>query len=243
MSEGNASNELRQWLTARPIAHRGYHDAGMGRYENSLSAFEAAAENGFGIECDVQPTVDGKVVVFHDHDLGRLTGRTGGVRDRTADALGALQLGTSTDTIPTLDEALVLVGGRVPIVIELKGPIAEGYAGAVVAAAERYDGPLALMSFDHDLVRAVRSASGVPVGLTAEGTNEEALRRHRAIAADVDFLSYSVDDLPNTFVKAFRGSGRPVITWTVRTREQMAATERHADQMTFEGFDPARVRR
>ena len=225
------------WLTERPIAHRGYHDGNRERYENSLSAFQAAVEQGFAIECDVQPTADGDVVVFHDATLDRLTAEHGSVRDRTAEALRQITLGRTGDRIPTLAKALDLIAGAVPVVVEMKGPAEPGYAEAVLAAAKRYSGPIALMSFDHDLVRAVLG-HGVAFGLTAEGTDAAALQEHRWISPNVDFLSYGVDDLPNPFVEAFRRSRRPVITWTVRTPEQRAATERYADQMTFEGFDP-----
>ena len=61
------------WLTARPIAHRGLHSHSRGIVENSISATKAAAEAGYAIECDVRPTLDGEVVVFHDYTLERLT--------------------------------------------------------------------------------------------------------------------------------------------------------------------------
>ncbi len=65
------------WLTARPIAHRGYHDRAQRRIENTLPAAEAAIAHNFAIECDLQATADGRVVVFHDDVLDRLTEPTG----------------------------------------------------------------------------------------------------------------------------------------------------------------------
>ena len=65
---------MRDWLTARPIAHRGLHDAASGAIENTPSAFRAAIDGGYGIECDLQISADGEVMVHHDDVLGRLEG-------------------------------------------------------------------------------------------------------------------------------------------------------------------------
>ena len=59
------------WLTARPIAHRGFHDARAGRLENTLAAAEAAIEKTFAIESDLQLTADGRAIDFHDGTLDR----------------------------------------------------------------------------------------------------------------------------------------------------------------------------
>ncbi|MGE5389162.1 MAG: glycerophosphodiester phosphodiesterase family protein, partial [Hyphomicrobiales bacterium] len=69
------------WLTARPIAHRGLHDALNGVVENSIAAARAAIAASYGVECDVQRTKDGDLVVFHDDTLERLTSRDGRVCD------------------------------------------------------------------------------------------------------------------------------------------------------------------
>ncbi len=57
------------WLTARPIAHRGLHDVSKGVIENSLGALRAALAKGYAVECDLRLSRDGKVFVFHDDDL------------------------------------------------------------------------------------------------------------------------------------------------------------------------------
>lgn len=230
------------WLTATPIAHRGWHGSGRGP-ENSLASFRAARDAGFAIECDVHPTADGDVAVFHDDTLDRMTDATGPTRDRTLAELRALSIG-GDERIPSLAETLDLVGGRVALVIELKGfgRRQDGFVRAVAAQLSDYEGKAAIMSFDHSLVRGFGGdAPGVACGLTAEGSNDVAFDRHRAVASSVDFVSYDVGALPNPFVREFRSSGRPVITWTVRTSEQVRRTQAHADQMTFEGFDARRL--
>ena len=94
------------WLTARPIAHRGFHDLNKLRWENTLSAFAAAADRGYAIECDVHLTADGVPVVIHDGDLKRLTGQDGFVWQRTSAEIAALKVGGTQDHPPTLGELL-----------------------------------------------------------------------------------------------------------------------------------------
>ena len=103
-----------------PIAHRALHDRAQGRPENSRAAIRAAIAAGYGIEIDLQASADGVAMVFHDDDLGRLTGATGPVRARTAAELGAIRLTDAEDGIPTLAEVLEIVAGRVPLLIEIK---------------------------------------------------------------------------------------------------------------------------
>ncbi|MEO5322748.1 glycerophosphodiester phosphodiesterase [Mesorhizobium sp. CC13] len=231
------------WLTARPIAHRGLHDLNKQCWENTLSAFERAAQRGYAIECDVHLTADGDVVVFHDNALDRLTGTEGYVWQRTAAELGALRIGGTADHVPTLHELLRLVDGRVPLVIELKGIPGkdDGLVAKVGAALRDYHGKAAIMSFDHWLIRDfARHAPGIPGGLTAWGEKDHELEAHFSMLAHgISFVSYAVDHLPNRFVGFVRGRlGMPVITWTVRDRNAVERTFAHADQMTFEGFLP-----
>lgn len=230
------------WLTRRPIAHRGYHDLNRSRWENTLSAFDAAIERDYAIECDVHLSADGVPVVFHDSVLNRLAGRDGFVHEMTAAELNQLKVGGTDDHIPTLAEMLARVRGRVPLVIELKGVEGKdtGLVAAVAQTLEGYRGEAAIMSFDHWLVRRFADdAPGIPAGLTAEKRTIPALEAHFSMLAHpISFVSFGVSDLPNPFVSFVREKlAMPVITWTVRNEEARAATFAHADQMTFEGFE------
>ncbi len=231
------------WLTARPIAHRGYHDLNQSRWENTLSAFDAAIEHGFAIECDVHLSKDGIPIVFHDTELKRLTGTEGRLADHTASELGQLNIGGTADRVPTLKEMLERVAGRVPLVIELKGTKGsdDGLVSAVSALLASYDGHAAIMSFDHWLVRRFsKDAPGIPAGLTAFGAKPDELEAHFSMLAHgIAFASFHAVDLPNPFTRMLREKlAMPVITWTVRDRASFDLTATHADQMTFEGFDP-----
>jgi len=232
------------WIKSKPIAHRGLHDAKSGVYENTLSATRAAIENGYNIEIDLHTSSDGVPMVFHDLTLDRLTSETGSVRDRTAEELQQIKILETDDHIPTLEEFLKLVNGKVGIVLELKGhkniEKDAGFIEAVSRVLGSYKGDVAIMSFYHHLLRDAREvAPHLPLGLTAY-MDDEAYEQHMQIATDtnVDFISYELKNLDTKFVREFKDSGRPVISWTVRNKEDHAFSNKFADQPTFEGFRP-----
>ncbi len=230
------------WLKEYPIAHRGYHDMNKAVWENTLTAFQRAIDAGFGIECDLQFVSDGVPVIFHDDDLERLCGIKGDVRLKTSGELGLLAVGGTADKVPTLKQLLRLTQGKVPLVIELKGRVGddEGFVESVLEALEGYEGTVALMSFDHHLLKELKEAGcPYPVGLTAMGDTPEEWETHqKAMAYGLDFISYYVAHLPNGFITAHQENGIHVITWTVRDEIARAQTYKYAEQMTFEGFDP-----
>ncbi len=243
------------WLTARPIAHRGLHDRAAGRLENTLSAAEAAVEHGFAIECDVQLSADGEAMVFHDHALGRLTERSEPVGEVAAADLAGLSVGGGADRIPTLAAFLARIAGRVPVVVEVKSRF-DGDMRLAARTAEvvrDYDGPLCLESFDPRVVIALADlAPALPRGIVGqvdyEGPDYAVLppEERRAMAsllhlseAKPDFLSWRVGDLPCAHVHLARLlGGLPVTAWTVRDPQARAKAEAYADQIVFEGFLP-----
>src|SRR5207342_2695718 len=103
---------MRDWLTARPIAHRGLHDAAAGIIENTASAFSAAVAGGYGIECDLQVSADGEAMVHHDDVLGRLTAGEGRLDALTAAELKRIPFNATGDRMITLTELCELVAGR-----------------------------------------------------------------------------------------------------------------------------------
>ncbi len=230
------------WLIERPIAHRGLHDVTTGRIENTVGAILAAAEAGYAAELDLQLSGDRVPMVFHDHSMSRLTARSGSIRDWTSEELQCTEIAGSRERIPTLVQLLDAVGGRTALVIEIKGLAGEdaGYCEAVARDLENYGGPVALMSFNHWLLEDMAKLNvGRPLGLTAEGDDRlESTHADIVSKLNLDFVSYNVKDLPCRFVRVFRATGKPVITWTVRSPEQAAHSALYADQITFEGFLP-----
>lgn len=229
-------------LVRQPIAHRGLHDGNKTIWENTLSAFQAAIDRGFAIECDLQYAADAVPVVFHDDHLRRLCNMHVDVRAKSSSELGLISVGGTRDKVPTLRQLLALVRGRVPLVLELKGRAGddEGFASAVLEELEDYDGPVTLMSFNHWLLRDLKALETErPLGLTAEGTRPEDFAMHDDVMKlGLDFISYNIMHLPNDYITLQRSKNMPVISWTVRSREQQAHSEANADQITFEGFDP-----
>lgn len=243
----------------RPLAHRGLHALKDGRPENSLAAFRAAIEHGYGIELDLQLSSDGVAMSFHDYQLERLTGEHGFVRELTRAQLVGLTLTGSQEHVPDLDQVLELVAGRTALLIELKdqdgalGPSNLGALEASVADSLRgYDGPVALMSFNPhtvaelarvcpDHARGLVTCAFDPVEwpfLTPEG--REPLRRMEGFApADASFISHDVRDLEAPAVAAIKEAGHPVLCWTVRTAMAEARARRIAANITFEGYLPA----
>jgi glycerophosphoryl diester phosphodiesterase len=243
-----------------PIAHRAYHDRAAGRCENSAAAFAAAIAAGYGIECDVQLTADGQAAVFHDDTLERLTAATGPLRGRTMAELSALKLAGGGGTIPALPEMLALVGGRVPLLVEIKdqdgrmGPGIGPLEQAVAQALEGYGGPVAVMSFNpHSVARMAELAPAVPRGLTTSGYRPEdwpdlppeVCDRLREIP-DYDrtgacFISHEGRDLARPRVAELKAQGAAILCWTIRSPAQEAQARAVADNVTFEGY-PAPVR-
>ena len=159
------------WLTAHAIAHRGLHDASAGVIENTAAAFSAAVAAGYGIETDLQISADGEAMVHHDGALGRLTEGGGVLAEMSAGQIQAVRFKTGGGRILTLGELCDLVGGRVTLLLELKSHF-DGNLRLVdrtVEVLKGYAGPVAVMSFDPDLIQAVRyAAPGLRRGIVAE---------------------------------------------------------------------------
>ena len=243
------------WLIARPVAHRGLHDAAAGVIENTPSAFAAAVAANYAIECDLQISADGEAMVYHDDELGRLTEGAGRLEQMTSAELKRARFKSTADRMITIGELCDLVAGRVTLVIELKSPFVGDQRVAARAAAilSGYAGPAAVMSFDPAQVAAMRArAPRLPRGIVAESRSAsadsdnllaratQALHYIRyALGASPHFIAYSVKDLPAAFPLAARKlGGMPLLTWTVRNAEDRLRAARWADQMIFEGFRP-----
>jgi len=238
------------FVFAPAIAHRGLWSKD-GPPENSLGAFEAACEAGYGIELDVQLSSDGEAMVFHDSKLARLTGRDGRVADYKAADLGEMWLAGVEETIPTLAETLALVGHRAMVLIELKTPYGE--VGALEQRVHDiiidHAGPVAIIGFNPyshawyadrypNVLRGLDSHAyrGADAGRLAPEQRKSFARLEHVAIARPHFLALGLDMLPDARADKYRMDGMPLVAWTTRSPAEWDKVKAHCDNQIFEGF-------
>lgn len=245
---------LRKWplLTQYHYAHRGLHDEAAGIPENSLAAFRAAAEQGFGAELDVRLTKDGQLAVLHDADVFRMTGVHGLVSNMTAAELTRLRLRGTDEKIPFLEEVLPFFEGKAPLLIELKfdhasKPLPE----AVCRALQGYRGDYCIESFDpRPLFWLRRHHPEIIRGQLAKNffRDEEHINPILAFfltnmclnfLSAPDFASYRFRDRQSwglRLCKAVYGVGE--FSWTIKNPQQQKLAEDAGACIIFEGYVP-----
>ncbi len=214
------------------FAHRGLHGGGVP--ENSLRAFELACERGCGIELDVQTSLDGVVMVFHDSTLIRMTGVDKKLCELNADELSKLSLAGTDQTIPTFIEVLSLIDGRVPLLVELKGETLDASLCEKVAdILLSYKGEYCIESFNPLLVKEMKKyLPDVFRGqLYTNVCRDKKKCSVRNIAltlmafnflARPDFIAYNKLDRNTLPVKlATKFHRTPSFVWTVRGDEEL----------------------
>ena len=245
-------------LFPHPIAHRGLHNRAAGIIENSAAAFEAAIAGDFAIECDLQLTSDGVPMVFHDHELERLTGKAGPVSAITSAELAATPLlGSAAGNCPQrFTDFLTQIAGRTLLQVELK--FQRDVAGtqllarAAAEALKSYTGPVTVESFDPNLLTQIRQFGFTgPRGIItydyepSDGDNhltEDQRYTYRHLLhwheTQFDFISCAKEALELPAIKFWRALGKPVTAWTIRSPAEAETARAHVDQIVFEGFDP-----
>ena len=237
-----------------PIAHRALHDASKGIFENCRSAIIAAIEHGYAIEIDLQLSLDGHAMVFHDDTLDRLTDKHGDVPDYTAAELSRIKVGSGQDVIEPLEDILHLIDGRVPLLIELKDQSRQlsqtdgRLEQATIDALSLYHGPVAVMSFNpHMIATMAKLSSDLPLGLTTGsfmdpswGIDAERIA-HLSQIADFDpkrysFVSHFALELAAPCIQILKEQGTAIFTWTIRSLEAEAIARQTVDNITFEGY-------
>lgn len=230
------------FLARQPFAHRGLHDRAAP--ENSRAAFAAAIKAGHGIELDVRAARDGEAFVFHDDRLDRLTLASGRFEHFTADELERVPLRGSRETIPRFGDVVTLIGGQVPLLVEVKcrstqvGVLCLG----IRRALEGYGGDVAVMSFNPAVCRWFRiHAPRIVRGLVVSEQQGQRSRLRRALdrrlalwMAQPDFLACDIRDLPSRFAGQQQRRGLKLLIWTVRSAAEEALAFRHADEIIYE---------
>lgn len=217
------------------FAHRGYHNQEKYIPENSMAAFRAAVDHGYGIELDVHITRDGKLAVFHDDTLERMCQRPGKVENYTFAELQKFHLLNTTEKIPEFKQVLSYVNGRVPLLIELKIPGRDlSVCRASYEALKQYPGRYMIQSFNTmglywyrkhapEILRGQLSSN-----LTKTAKGDPYILRFlvRYLLSNLlgrpDFISYKLNDLPNISVFLCRRLFHtPVAVWTLRTEQAL----------------------
>ncbi len=238
-------------MKGRFYAHRGLHNRKQGIPENTMAAFRSAVEAGYGIELDVQLTKDSEVVVFHDFDLKRICSVDGAVSDFTYRELSAYPVCGTQERIPRLEDVLELVGGRVPLLVELKYKnFGSRICERADALLQKYRGDYVIQSFHPWALRWYRRhRPEVCRGQLAMNFQRQEGHYHPAYFAvrhlllnflgRPDFISYDIrdrDSVSQTLCRKLFGC--TMAGWTVRSQQQLEKAKNHYDAYIFEGFRP-----
>lgn len=241
-------------LAARDYAHRGLWNEE--RPENTLSAFRAAADNGFGIELDVHMTADGYLVVHHDDSLLRLCGENITIGQSPLEAVRACRVAGTEEQVPLFDEVLEAVNGRVPLIVEIK--VEQNVAPLCRAVYERmltYRGAWCMESFDGRAVQWFRKNApevirgqlafrriGVGDSLKEKLTNLVVSSMLQNALGRPDFIAYEAAvERPRRLPMRLIRRMRPwMVAWTVRSQEEMDRLRLSYNLQIFEGFMPRR---
>ncbi|MBQ8604176.1 MAG: glycerophosphodiester phosphodiesterase [Oscillospiraceae bacterium] len=237
-------------FTGWNYAHRGYFDNENGIPENSLLSFEKAVEKGFGIELDVQLSSDGVAMVFHDADLERVCGVKGKIWEYTADELQSMRLFGTEHTIPTLAQALELIDGRVPLLVEYKMDRVDTAVCAVgQALLDEYRGAYCVQSFDpRALIWYRQNAPQTVRGQLAQEFWKEEKYAGKPlytalsfmvgnVATRPDFISYKFTDSSNIALKLCRLMGADAACWTLRSPQDYEQVQGNFNMYIFDSFD------
>lgn len=240
-----------QRLPGTLYAHRGLHSPGVP--ENSLPAFRAAAEAGYGAELDVHLTADGRLAVFHDGDLARMCGVEGAVEAFSSDVLRELRLAGTTETIPFLEEVVPLFAGRPGgLIVELKsaGGNHAALAEATLRCLDGFSVPYCVESFDpRCLLWLRRHRPEVLRGQLMQNflARPEGLSRWNRLAltglfynaaARPDFVAVRFSDRDLPAVRLCRALGVREALWTLRTAEELETAAREGALAIFENIHP-----
>lgn len=234
-------------------AHRGLHNKPQVP-ENSMAAFRAALDHGYGIEFDVHLLKDGNLAIIHDSSLKRTTGAEGFIEDLTTEELKNYHLEGTEEVIPTFRELLDLYAGKAPLIIELKPARNnhEALTDAAVAMMEGYEGPWCMESFDPRVVKVLHDKHpNVIRGQLSEDFLKNDPRMNKALAFVLkhllmnfqtvpDFVAYRFDQRNSTIsTKLCRGLWKAQgVTWTLRKKEDHPIAVEEGWLPIFENYIP-----
>lgn len=232
-------------------AHRGLYNNREGIPENSLLAFERAASMGYGMEMDVQLTSDKVAVIFHDWDLKRMCGIDKKISAMTYEELKDICLLHTTEHIPTLQEALFVVKGRVPLIIELKSNALNSPLPCIAdSILSNYKGDYCIESFNPMILSWYRlHRPQITRGQLATNylrdlgyTNPLLFSLEKLLfncLSKPDFISYNWKYRKEPSRLLCRKLYHTLsVAWTIQSKNELELCDKDFDLFIFEGFTP-----
>ena len=240
-------NIYESWIVTKPIAHRGLFNDEIP--ENSIAAFKNAIKNKMPIEIDVTCLADETPVVFHDEKLARMTGKNGFISNCNYEDIANLTLKGTKERIPTFEQALEAIAGKVPILIEIKnfGKVGS-FEKNIWKILQKYDGEYAVESYNpYTLEWFKNNAPKIKRGQTASffknkeiiGLRKFSLKRmhYNKKISEPSFIIYKIEDMPNRFVRKYTGK-IPILVYTVRSKDQEIESKEFSDNFIFDSYVP-----
>lgn len=235
----------------RYFAHRGLHDNEGDAPENSMAAFRKAVDADYGMEFDVHVTKDGTPVVFHDGKLERMCGADGEVEDYTYEELQQFTLGKSEERIPKLEDLLLMIQGRVPLIVEIKSEKADVSDCAVIDRLLRsYSGEYCIESFNPMVLWWFRRHHNEVVrGQLATNFRKDVgynsllyfCMTHLVFnfLTKPDFIAYNYEYRKEPGRRICRRLFKnTAVAWTIRSFEELEIVYDEFDAFIFESFTP-----
>lgn len=234
------------FLTEKLIAHRGFFDHKNGIPENSMQAFQRAMEDDYIIELDVHLLKDGKVIVFHDDNLKRMTGLDKPVKDCDYVEIKKLNLLETREKIPLLEDVLNFVNGKVALLIELKYDVKVGLLEKeVLEILQKYDGKYAVQSFSpKSIFWFKKNAPEVARGQLASGFEKSKMNKiEKFFMSNMifnyftkpDFIAYDVKSIDKILHK--KKQNDKILAWTVRDKPTFEKYVEKCDNLICENLN------
>jgi glycerophosphoryl diester phosphodiesterase len=196
--------------------------------ENTIASIEKAIELGVSIiEIDVLRIKSGELMVFHDKRVDRLTNGAGEIEDYYMSDVLALNL-VGGHKIPTLQQVLKAVDGRVKINIELKGKRTASKVDQIIRVYERREGyPLSnyvISSFDWEELDAFRALNQeVDVAVLTDADPLQAIPKAQELNAVAINPYYK--NINAKIVKQIHEAGFKVYTYTVNEEADITSVK------------------
>lgn len=231
-------------------AHRGLHNNQTDAPENTLAAFQKAVDAGYGIELDVQLTKDGQVVVVHDFDLKRICSIDKDVDSYTYEELQQFPVYGSSQRIPLFTDVLAAVGGKVPLIVELKYKSGSKICEKTQEILNTYKGVYCIESFHPEaLIWYRKNYPAICRGQLSMNFQRDSglwkpeyhIMRHLLtnFLTRPDFIAYDCRAMGAVSKNICRSLfGCPSVAWTVKCQGELDACRDYFDYFIFEGFLP-----